>query len=40
MYVGETPGGSQVGATQSHEWVRRVIELLDTAARAQSVRPY
>jgi AraC family transcriptional regulator len=32
MYVGETPGDSLVGATQSHEWVRRVIALLDTAA--------
>jgi AraC family transcriptional regulator len=32
MYVGETPGDSRVGATQSHEWVRRVIALLNTAA--------
>ena len=32
MYVGEPPGDSRVGATQSHEWVRRVIALLDTAA--------
>jgi AraC family transcriptional regulator len=32
MYVGETPGDSRVGATQSHEWVRRIIALLDTAA--------
>jgi AraC family transcriptional regulator len=31
-YVGETPGGSRVGATQSHEWVCRVIALLDVAA--------
>jgi AraC family transcriptional regulator len=32
MYVGETPGDLRVGATQSHEWVRRVIAHLDTAA--------
>jgi AraC family transcriptional regulator len=32
MYVGETPGGSSVDATQAHEWVCRVIALLDTAA--------
>jgi AraC-like DNA-binding protein len=32
MYVGETAGDSRLGATQSHEWVRRVIALLDTAA--------
>jgi AraC family transcriptional regulator len=32
MYVGETPGDSRVGATQSHEWVSRAIALLDTAA--------
>jgi AraC family transcriptional regulator len=32
MYVGETPGGSLVDAAQSHEWVCRVIALLDTAA--------
>ena len=32
MYVGETPGDARVGATQSHEWVRRVVALLDTAA--------
>jgi AraC family transcriptional regulator len=31
MYVGEAPGGSQVGATQSHEWVHHVIALLDAA---------
>ena len=31
MYVGEVPGGSQVGATQSHEWVHHVIALLDAA---------
>jgi AraC family transcriptional regulator len=29
MYVGEAPGGSQIGATQSPEWVHRVIALLD-----------
>jgi len=28
---GEAPGGSQVGAAQSHEWVRHVIALLDAA---------
>src|ERR1700751_4632261 len=33
MYVGETPSGSRVDATQAHEWVCRVIALLDTAAR-------
>lgn len=32
MYAGETPGDARVGATQSHEWVRRVVALLDTAA--------
>lgn len=32
MYVGETPADSRVGGTQSHEWVLRVIALLDTAA--------
>ena len=32
MYVGETPGDARAGATQSHEWVRRVVALLDTAA--------
>ena len=32
MYVGETPGGSLVDTTQSHEWVCHVIALLDTAA--------
>jgi AraC family transcriptional regulator len=32
MYVGETPADSRVGATQSQEWVLRVIALLDTAA--------
>jgi AraC family transcriptional regulator len=31
MYVGEVPGGSQVGATHSHEWVHHVIALLDAA---------
>lgn len=31
MYVGETAVGSQVGAAQSHEWVRPVIALLDAA---------
>jgi AraC-like DNA-binding protein len=31
MYLGEAPGGSQVGATQSHEWVHHVIALLDAA---------
>ena len=31
MYVGEAPGGSQVGATQWHEWVHHVIALLDAA---------
>jgi AraC-like DNA-binding protein len=31
MYVGEAPSGSQVGATQSHEWVHHVIALLDAA---------
>jgi AraC family transcriptional regulator len=31
MYVGETAAGSQVGAAQSHEWVRPVIALLDAA---------
>jgi len=31
MYVGEVPGGSQVGETQSHEWVHHVIALLDAA---------
>ena len=31
-YVGETPGGSLVDAIQSHDWVCRVIALLDTAA--------
>ena len=31
MYVGEAPGGSQVGAAQSHEWVHHVIALLDSA---------
>jgi AraC family transcriptional regulator len=30
-YVGETAAGSQVGAAQSHEWVRPVIALLDAA---------
>jgi AraC family transcriptional regulator len=32
MYVGETPGDVRVSTTQSHEWVRRVVALLDTAA--------
>jgi AraC family transcriptional regulator len=32
MYVGEIPGGSQVGAIQSHEWMHHVIALLDAAA--------
>jgi AraC family transcriptional regulator len=32
MYVGETPGDARVGAPHSHEWVRRVVALLDTAA--------
>ena len=32
MYVGETPGDARVGAGHSHEWVRRVVALLDTAA--------
>jgi AraC family transcriptional regulator len=32
MYVGETPSDARAGATQSHEWVRRVVALLDTAA--------
>jgi AraC family transcriptional regulator len=32
IYVGETPGDARAGATQSHEWVRRVVALLDTAA--------
>jgi AraC family transcriptional regulator len=31
MNVGETAAGSQVGAAQSHEWVRPVIALLDAA---------
>jgi AraC family transcriptional regulator len=31
MYVGETSAESRVGATLSHEWVLRVIALLDTA---------
>jgi AraC family transcriptional regulator len=31
MYVGEAAAGSQVGAAQSHEWVRPVIALLDAA---------
>jgi AraC family transcriptional regulator len=31
MCVGETVAGSQVGAAQSHEWVRLVIALLDAA---------
>jgi AraC family transcriptional regulator len=31
MCVGETAAGSQVGAAQSHEWVRHVIALLDAA---------
>ncbi len=31
-YVGGTPAGSQVGAAQSHEWMHRVIALLDAAA--------
>jgi AraC family transcriptional regulator len=31
MHVGETAAGSQVGAAQSHEWVRPVIALLDAA---------
>jgi pimeloyl-ACP methyl ester carboxylesterase len=31
MYFGETAAGSQVGAAQSHEWVRPVIALLDAA---------
>jgi AraC family transcriptional regulator len=31
MYVGEAPGGWQVGATQPHEWVHHVIALLDAA---------
>jgi AraC family transcriptional regulator len=29
--VGEAPDGSQIGAPQSHEWVRHVIALLDAA---------
>jgi AraC family transcriptional regulator len=32
MYVGESPGDARVGATQSHEWVGRIVALLDTAA--------
>jgi AraC family transcriptional regulator len=32
MYVVDTPADSRVGATQSHEWVRGLIALLDTAA--------
>jgi AraC family transcriptional regulator len=31
MIVDETAAGSQVGAVQSHEWVRPVIALLDAA---------
>jgi AraC-like DNA-binding protein len=31
MYVAEKIAGSQVGARQSHEWVRHVIALLDAA---------
>jgi AraC family transcriptional regulator len=31
MYVGETAASSQVAAAHSHEWVRHVIALLDTA---------
>jgi AraC family transcriptional regulator len=33
MYVGETLVDSPAGATRSHGWMRRVIALLDTAAR-------
>jgi AraC family transcriptional regulator len=32
MYVGEATDDARVGATHSHEWVRRVVALLDTAA--------
>jgi AraC family transcriptional regulator len=31
MYVGEMPADSRVGATLSHEWLLRVVALLDTA---------
>jgi AraC family transcriptional regulator len=31
MHTGETTAGPQVGAAQSHEWVRHVIALLDAA---------
>lgn len=31
LYVGNTPSGSQIGATQSHEWVHHVLALLEAA---------
>ena len=31
MNVGEAPAGPQLGAAQSHDWVRPVIALLDAA---------
>jgi AraC family transcriptional regulator len=31
MYVGESPAGSEVAAAQSHEWMHRVIGLIEVA---------